>query len=58
MNTESNQRLLESYEVIYALQEDLNARGIKNRVLKNIKIVAYPEFVAMTASHKKVQAWF
>ena len=40
----------------YALQADLDARGIKN-VIDGISLVDYDGFVKLTTEHDKVQSW-
>lgn len=42
---------------IYALQGDLEARGVQDRVLDGIELVDYPGFVDLAAEHNPVQAW-
>lgn len=42
----------------YALEADLSARGISDRVIDGVKMIGYEEFVELAASHDKVQSWF
>lgn len=42
---------------IYALQPDLEARGIQGRVLDGIKLVDYAGFVDLVTEHNPVQSW-
>ncbi len=41
---------------LYALQADLDARGIKN-IIDGISLVDYDGFVKLTTEHDKVQSW-
>ena len=43
---------------IYALEEDLLARGIFKQVSANIKNVTYDGFVELTATHNKSSSWY
>jgi len=42
---------------IYALEPDLKARGVTDKVMDGIKLVDYAGFVDLVAEHDKVQAW-
>jgi len=42
---------------VYALEPDLKARGIADKVMDGIKLVDYAGFVDLVAEHDKVQAW-
>ena len=42
---------------VYALQGDLEARGVADKVIDGIKLVDYNGFVDLAAEHDKVQAW-
>ncbi|OGI43542.1 MAG: sulfurtransferase TusB [Candidatus Muproteobacteria bacterium RBG_16_65_31] len=42
---------------IYALQPDVEARGIQGRILDGIKLVDYGGFVDLAAQHNPVQSW-
>ena len=41
---------------VYLLKDDVDARGITNR-LYNAKLVGYPEFVQLCAQYNKVISW-
>ncbi|SDK37637.1 tRNA 2-thiouridine synthesizing protein B [Ferrimonas sediminum] len=41
----------------YVLKEDLQARGLLNRILAPITVIDYPQFVDLTLQYDKVQAW-
>ncbi len=42
---------------IYALQEDINARGVQGKVMDGIEQVDYAGFVKLVTEHDKVQSW-
>jgi tRNA 2-thiouridine synthesizing protein B len=42
---------------VYALQSDLEARGVKDKVIEGIKLVDYAGFVDLVVENDKVQAW-
>ncbi|HEY7655558.1 MAG TPA: sulfurtransferase complex subunit TusB [Burkholderiales bacterium] len=42
---------------IYALQADVEARGMQNRVMDGVRLVDYGGFVDLVAEHNAVQSW-
>ncbi len=42
---------------VYALGPDLEARGMKERVIEGVKVVDYAGFVDLVAEHKTSQSW-
>ena len=42
---------------IYALQPDLEARGMQHRVMDGIRLVDYGGFVDLAVEHDTVQSW-
>lgn len=42
---------------IYALQSDVEARGIQDRVMDGVQLVDYAGFVDLVEKHDKVQSW-
>ena len=42
---------------IYALKPDLEARGMRDRVMEGIRLVDYAGFVDLATEHDAVQAW-
>lgn len=42
---------------IYALEPDLKARGVHDKVMDGVNLVDYSMFVDLAAEHDKVQAW-
>lgn len=43
--------------VVYALEADLRARGLLDRVLPNIQLINYNGFVDLTVRHYPIQNW-
>lgn len=48
----------DSHPSIYALKEDIDARGIAATTHKAVKVVNYDGFVELTASHDKTSSWY
>jgi tRNA 2-thiouridine synthesizing protein B len=42
---------------IYALWPDVEARGMQDRIIDEIKLVGYDDFVDLVVEHHTVQAW-
>jgi len=42
---------------VYALQEDVEARGVKERVMDGVELVDYAGFVKLAADNSQVQSW-
>ncbi|MDH4133695.1 MAG: sulfurtransferase complex subunit TusB [Gammaproteobacteria bacterium] len=42
---------------VYALQPDIEARGMQSRVLDGVKLVDYGGFVDLVAEYPAVQSW-
>jgi len=42
---------------IYALQPDVDARGMAGKVMDGIKLIGYGEFVDLVTEHANTQAW-
>ena len=42
---------------VYALEPDLKARGVADKVMDGIKLVDYAGFVDLVAENDKVQSW-
>jgi tRNA 2-thiouridine synthesizing protein B len=42
---------------VYALQPDIEARGIQGRILDGVKLVDYGGFVDLAAEYPTVQSW-
>ncbi|MBV1884945.1 MAG: sulfurtransferase complex subunit TusB, partial [Gammaproteobacteria bacterium] len=43
--------------LIYALEPDVLARGVREKLLPYVKQISYADFVALSASHHAVQSW-
>lgn len=50
------ERALVDYQ-IYVLKPDIEARGMKNRVIDGIQLIDYEGFVDLVVKHPNVQAW-
>lgn len=42
---------------VYALQPDIEARGLADRVMDGVKLVGYDGFVDLVAEHGTSQSW-
>ncbi len=42
---------------VYALQPDVEARGIQDRIMDGVKLVDYNGFVDLVVEHSPVMAW-
>lgn len=42
---------------VYALGEDLTARGVNDRIIDGIEVVDYAGFVKLATEHAQVQSW-
>jgi len=42
---------------VYALQPDLEARGMQDAMIEGVKLVDYGGFVDLVAEHKAAQSW-
>lgn len=49
--------VLTTTKKIYVLVEDAMARGIENKLLKNIVNINYTDFVKLTIQHHKMISW-
>ncbi len=43
---------------IYALREDILARGLSNKIAARVEVVSMHKFVKLCCEHKKVINWF
>jgi len=48
---------LTDYHKIYALADDVSARGLTNQVNDTIEIISYAQFVALTLTHQPLVNW-
>lgn len=51
-------RALATAKVVYALQADLDARGLTTRVAPQIEIIDYAAFVQLCCEYATVQSWY
>ena len=42
---------------IYALQPDVDARGMAGKVMEGIKLIGYGDFVELVTQHDNTQSW-
>ncbi len=42
---------------IYALQPDVDARGMAGKVIEGIKLIGYGDFVDLVTQHDNTQSW-
>lgn len=49
---------LEAGTRCYALDADVKARGLNNRIIKRVTLIDDSEFVELAATHDTVQSWF
>ena len=42
---------------VYALQDDINARGVQGKVMDGVELVDYTGFVNLVTEHDNVQSW-
>ena len=57
-STESLQRQMESGVKVYALINDIKARGLQERLLPDIICIDYVGFVQLSIDHPCVQSWY
>ena len=58
MADNSNKELVRQVPTrIYALDVDIEARGLVHRVLPSIKVISYADFVQLVVEHKMTKAW-
>lgn len=43
---------------VYALGNDIEARGMRESILSDIKITDYAGFLALSTQHTSIQSWF
>jgi tRNA 2-thiouridine synthesizing protein B len=54
----SIEKLVSSGTRFYALHNDVLARGIAEKLLPNITLVNYQDFVRLSVECKQIQSWF
>ncbi len=43
---------------LYAIDVDVNARGLQDKLIPGVEIVDYARFVELTTTHKSVVSWY
>ena len=43
---------------VYALEPDVKARGLSEKMLDRIELTSYNEFVQLSLTHRSVQSWY
>lgn len=49
--------LLDSHATLYALDNDLDARGLSGHISHKITVISYTDFVVLTEKHHSQIAW-
>lgn len=55
---EELQTLIKQGVTIFALINDIKARGLERKLVQGIKLINYNEFVQLTLDHRCVQSWY
>lgn len=50
-------KIYKSFNLLYLLQEDVQARGLTKYLSSVVTVVSYSSFVFLTASHSKNMTW-
>ncbi len=50
--------LLSRQVKIFALEADLQARGLSDRLSSHVTVVNYEEFVSLCVAHNTIQSWY
>lgn len=50
--------LIEQGVKVYALVDDIKARGLQEKLLGNIELTDYTGFVQLSIDHRCVQSWY
>jgi tRNA 2-thiouridine synthesizing protein B len=45
------------YQSVYALKDDLVARGLGDQLVAGIEVIDYQQFVQLTLSHQPIVSW-
>ncbi len=57
-DAEQLQQLIDSGTRIFAITDDVKARGLSNKLLPAIELIDYNSFVQLTIEHRCVQSWY
>jgi tRNA 2-thiouridine synthesizing protein B len=52
------QNLIQRGVKVFALINDVKARGLEEKLAQNIKLIDYNTFVQLTLDHRCVQSWY
>lgn len=55
---EELQSLIKQGVIVYALIDDVKARGIEGKSAVNIQLIDYDKFVRLTIEYRRVQSWY
>jgi tRNA 2-thiouridine synthesizing protein B len=55
---EQLQGLIKRGTKVYALDSDVKARGLQEKILSDILLTNYSEFVQLSIHHRCVQSWY
>lgn len=55
---EELQQLIDQGVGVYALASDVKARGLAEKILPQIALTDYNEFVQLSLDHRSVQSWY
>jgi tRNA 2-thiouridine synthesizing protein B len=58
VNSEAAKRLCAKTKTIFALQADIDARGLSDRIEAGIQIIDYAGFVQLCCEYKTIQSWY
>lgn len=43
---------------LYALIDDVNARGLQEKIHSSVQLINYTDFVQLSIQHKCIQSWY
>lgn len=52
------QKLIQRGIKVFALANDIKARGLDDKLAPNISLIDYDTFVQLTLDHRCVQSWY
>lgn len=55
---EELQQLIDNGVKVYALTNDIRARGLSEKIQDNIQLTDYDGFVQLSITHRCVQSWY
>jgi len=57
-DSDAAQRLCTQAKAVYALQPDIDARGLSTRIASQIRTIDYAGFVQLCCEHPTIQSWY